>query len=84
MPQLQASEFAEWLEHPVTKMVRARLREDIEEIKDSWVSGNYTAETKFGTRILNGQAIGAAKAIQRILDLNEEDINGEENVDAAK
>jgi hypothetical protein len=84
MPQLQQSEFDEWLQHPVTKLVRAKLLEELEEIKDQWMSGSFVAETEFGTRFLDAQAIGSARAVQGFLDLTVEDINGEENVDAAK
>jgi len=81
--QLSKTEFAEWLEHPVTKLVRGVLRERIEEIKDDWLSGVFTAENEFGTKFLNGQANGAAKALQQVLELSEEDINGEENVSSS-
>jgi len=73
---LTEQEFAAWLLEPVTKMFRDALNARRAEILESWAAGAFTAESEFGTKFLNGQALGAARTLKEVLDLDHEAING--------
>jgi len=76
----------EWKDHPVTKKFFEFLEGDRERIKETVISGDYTAESAEGTAQLLAQEVGKAKAIQSIIeyaveDLVEEAIKDEEDDD---
>lgn len=70
-------EWAEWLQHPVTQLVRSYIRHRREILKESWASGAYTAESEFGAKFLEAGALGEAAALQGFLDMDVDIVNGE-------
>lgn len=62
IPNLE--EWNEWLQHPCTEAFRAIAKKRRDEIKDAWESGS------FKDPLDNAQAIGAAKALQVLEDLD--------------
>lgn len=75
--EVTKEEWEDWLRHPFTRALRWVVAERVEQIKNDWLYTNYTAENEFGTRFLNGQANGAAKAMEEVLSFNHETVNGE-------
>lgn len=76
-PPLSLEEWADWQQHPVTKVLHQVLRGRIREFENRWRSGEFTDQSQFGTAILNAKAIGNCEALERVLGLELEDMLGE-------
>lgn len=74
---LQQAEWAEWLQHPVTKEFRALLLRRIESLKDEWMAGALISETELGTKVLNNRALGACQMLKDLHELDHEQVNRE-------
>lgn len=77
-PLLVEQEFQEWLLHPATQVLKQVLRAWVEERKDLWASGAFTDMSQFGTAILNAKAIGAVELCERVLGLDFEQLQSEQ------
>ncbi len=75
--EISKEEWVEWLQHPVTQLVRAVVRRRREDLKESWATGAYTSEGEFGTRFLGAGALGEAAAWRAFLEMDEVTVNGE-------
>jgi hypothetical protein len=75
--ELKNEEWVEWLQHPVTQLVRSYIKHRREDLKESWARGAYTAESEFGTKFLMAGALGEAAALQGFLDMDVDTVNGE-------
>ena len=75
--ELSKEEWAEWLQHPVTKLVHAVINRRREDLKEAWANGAYTAEGEFGTRFLGAGALGEVAALRGFLELDVDIVNGE-------
>ncbi len=75
--QLSEEEWASWLLHPVTRLLRQLLAQREEELKSQWSRGAFTAQDQFGTVIANSCAIGECKAYRGLLDLDHQQLIGE-------
>lgn len=70
--------FDDWLQHPVTEMLRAVVAPNLRKaLHEAWEAGNLTAESVEGTAQLNARAIGEAKAWRKIEQMTYEDMEGE-------
>lgn len=77
--QVSQDEWAEWLLNPTTRTFRTLLLKKREDYKEAWAQGTTISETEFGTKFLNGQAIGACKLIEDLLELDHNLVNKELN-----
>ena len=75
--ELSKEEFAEWLQHPVTQLVRQVIHRRREDLKESWAQSAYTSENEFATRFLGAGALGEASAWKAFLDLDVDTVNQE-------
>lgn len=72
--------FADWLQHPVTELLRQRLLPKVREsLRDAWEAGNITAESVEGTAQLNATAIGRAGALRWLEQMTFEQMREELN-----
>lgn len=71
------ADFSDWLQHPVTLLLRAHLTAKREELKDRWAGGDFTNQEHFGTAMKNAEAIGACVVYANLLALEYEDLAGE-------
>ena len=70
-------EWKEWREHPCTKALHKILRAWQSELKDQWASGAFTDQSQFATAISNAKAIGNCEAIDRVIGIEYEQLEGE-------
>jgi hypothetical protein len=70
-----------WLSLPAGKYYKAQLIEKLEDLKDGWVSGQYTGNSIEETVQLNSEALGKAGAIAEELLTLEELSTDEEDTD---
>ena len=70
-------EFKDWLEHPATQAIHRTLRNWQQGLKDNWASGSYTDMSQYGTAILNAKAIGTCEALDRVIEIDFEQLVGE-------
>ena len=70
-------DIAAWQGSEVTKYLLSVLEENLEDIKDGWVDGDYTNEDALATVQRNASAHGTAYALRTLIDqirgLNDED-----------
>jgi len=69
------AEWKEWLVHPVTQSYRLWLEELVEEAKEAWARGSFTASDGTGTLQLNAEALGRVDAVQQLIDLDYEEFS---------
>lgn len=70
-------EWKEWQQHPVTLSLQQVLRNWQHELKEQWASGAFTDQSQFATAISNAKAIGNCEAIDRVINLEYEQLEGE-------
>lgn len=75
--EISKEEWAEWLQHPVTQLVRQVLTGRREGIKEHWANGGYTADTNDGKNFLDAGALGEAAALRGFLEMDVDTVNGE-------
>lgn len=63
------SEFAEWLEHPVTKVVLEMGRAEREQYRQDWEGGSFTDYSKDAAILVNVGNLGTCKGIALFTDL---------------
>jgi hypothetical protein len=78
---LHEEEFQEWLQHPVTEALRAWARREKESFKEQWASGAFTDQGQFATAILNAKAIGNCEALERVANIEFDQLKEEDNAD---
>lgn len=76
---VKKEEWDGWLEHPVTKVFRTLLLMRREEIKEQLALGVFTDGEAVGNALLYGKAIGGAKALADLLELDPATVNQELN-----
>jgi hypothetical protein len=62
-----AEEAKGWINMGVGKYHKAQIIEKLEDLKDNWVNGDYTAETVEATIQMNSEALGKAQAYADVL-----------------
>jgi len=67
-------EWTEWKLHPVTIEFFHSVKARIEDKKDSWANGNFTAESLDGSMQKNSEAIGAVLALTDLLETSYEGV----------
>ncbi len=68
-------ELDAWLQHPVTKELRAMLaRKRLEEM-EAWAQGFYMRDTEIETAVEGAAAVARCKVFQTLLDIIPEDLN---------
>lgn len=70
-------DFSDWLQHPVTKLLRTYLEAKREGLKNQWAQGEFTYQEGYATAIKNAEAIGACVVYSDLLELEYEDIAGD-------
>ena len=75
------TEVVEWKENKVTRYLVDQIQRDIEEIKDVWVNGGYSAPDQAATIQLNSKALGGAHALSALLDFIEDELGVEETIE---
>lgn len=58
---IDESEFNEWLQHPVTKAVRALLEKKREELRQMWEGGSFSDYSVETTVLVNVGNLGTCK-----------------------
>lgn len=76
-PEITEQEWADWKMHPVTVQYHKRLEHFLEDLKQQWVSGNFTSSTVDETAQMNSSNIGKAQMITDILGLDFETLTGD-------
>lgn len=76
-PEITEQEWADWKMHPVTVQYHKRLEQFLEDLKQQWVSGNFTSSTVDETAQMNSSNIGKAQMITDILGLDFETLTGD-------
>lgn len=76
-PKITEQEWAEWKLHPVTMQYHKCLEQFLENLKQQWVSGNFTSSSTDETVQLNASNIGKAQMLIDILGLDFETLSGE-------
>ena len=71
---IQQHEFDEWKSHPVTEKFFETLDKWRNEQKEVWASGSFISDTKYGTDILNAQAVSYCKTLDVIKDIQFEQL----------
>lgn len=61
-------DWEEWSHHPVTKLWQSQMREDLEGMQSLWMRGGYTRANGDESLQANAEAIGAAQAVQSMID----------------
>jgi hypothetical protein len=46
-------------------------------LQEQWAAGQFTDQSSFGTTILNAKAIGVCESVDRLLNLEYEQLEGE-------
>lgn len=67
----------EWREHPVTEYFIKALSEEVQELKDLWATGSFTAESAEGTAQINSLSLGKVMATELIIE-NMREVVGED------
>ena len=70
-------EWLDWQDHPATKAQRQVLRQWVDELKDRWASGSFSSPHEHETMILNAKAIGNCEVIEKVIDLDYDQLVGE-------
>ena len=66
-PEITEQEWTDWKMHPVTVQYHKRLEQFLEDLKQQWVSGNFTSSTVDETAQMNASNIGKAQMITDIV-----------------
>jgi len=74
----EAAQFKGWLAQDCGVYTRDLLVEKIEDLKESWMNGDFTAETNEKSIQLNAEAIGKAQAYADII-LTLEEVSDEQS-----
>lgn len=77
VPKITEAEWEEWKLHPVTKRFQQFLKEQLEELQQQWVEGNFTSDTSDATAQINARSIGKAQNLVDIIELSSEILNEE-------
>ena len=64
------SEFAEWLEHPVTQAVREMLERERDLLRRQWESGAFGDYTKEATVLTNMSNVGYCRGLALVAELD--------------
>ena len=75
---LEKDDFLSWLQHPATQALHRLLQQEVLDLKEQWVSGAFTDQSQYGTAILNAKAIGRCEQCERVLTLEFEDMEQEQ------
>ena len=65
-------EFKDWLQHPVTKAVKAILEEKRETLRQQWEGGSFTDYAKDTTALINVGNLGTCKGYAFVSELDYE------------
>lgn len=65
-------EFAEWLEHPVTRGVRELLELKRDELRRQWEGGSFTDYSQEGTALVNVGNLGTCRGYAFVSELTYE------------
>lgn len=71
-------EWRGWLDQSVGKAFKVMLEDSVQDLKDSWASGDFTGEDTEATIQLNSEALGKVQQIAEILLTLEEKQKDEE------
>jgi hypothetical protein len=74
---IEAVEFTEWKEHPVTKALLLALNAKREELRQQWEGGSFGDYSKDTTILLNVGNLGTCKGYAWVTDLTYEELIGE-------
>lgn len=69
--------FADWLQHPVTELVRKALDARRQGRKDDWETDNIPAATSDEWLLKNAANIGECKAYKFLCELDYDTLRGE-------
>jgi len=70
-------EFEAWLDHPITRMMKAWAEKRKSDLKDQWAAGMFTDQTEVGLLTRNIGAIGECHMADRIINLDYEQFVGD-------
>lgn len=69
-------DWNEWMQHPVTKLLRAWAAERQQALKDLWATGGFSASFEMEMLVKNAAATGACSAYAEVQELDFTDIIG--------
>jgi len=67
---MNEQQWSAWRSLPETEAFFSLLLRIRAGAMEQWANGNLANESEFGTKFLNGQAIGACKLIQDLLEMS--------------
>lgn len=77
-PHPTKEEWAEWLGHPMTALLRHWAECRREALKERWAEGSFSDPTSSTSlAIMNAGATGAASAYKEVIELDYESMTGE-------
>lgn len=68
--QLTQERFDDWLQHPTTGALKRFLAEELASLKNQWANGAFTADSVERLALLQANAIGQCEVLQKLLDLD--------------
>lgn len=71
-------EFKEWLDHPTTRKLYRRLRQQVQEKKDAWAEGDFVASLLHEQFVREATAKGFISACTDVLTLEAKDLEDNE------
>ena len=74
----EEQDFIDWLDHPVTQKFMSFLARRKDDLKEQWASGTFTHVERYAAAIANAKAIGQCEELSRMLELQFDQIEPEE------
>lgn len=74
---IDEKDFADWLQHPVTKVVREVLQKKREELRQQWEGGSFTDYKLETTALVNVGNLGTCKGYAFVAELDYEQLTTE-------
>ena len=70
-------DFNDWLQHPITKVVREVLQKKREELRQAWEGGSFTDYAVETTALVNVGNLGTCKGYAFVAELDFEQLTTE-------
>lgn len=78
---INAEQFAEWKEHPVTKEIFTKLEEIKENLKEQLANGNTLGVDASATHGLTNLAVGNLRGIEQLLNISFDEAESTDDID---
>lgn len=74
MAEVTLGQFRIWLEDPVTKALREELRQEVENLKEQWASGQLMCATPHETFVQEARVLGRVEHCRFLLEWEPEEL----------